>query len=185
MNDRIDELIRLLKELSPMPDDDSPDLTVERLNRYGEVVDQIREMIDQSESGKDPRLIKPLIRSFGYGDAYEGYWPVIHILERFSSETLRPALREAIQTGERGARLWCAYMLGRERNREDVPILMAALKDPEWKVRYNALDALSMIGDLSAKAAMAELLNDPVEEVRKMAREDIEALLDQRYVIRH
>jgi len=185
MNDCIDELIRLLEELSPMPDDDSPDLTVKRLRRYGEVINQIDEMVDQSESGKDPRLIKPLIRSFGYGDAYEGYWPAISILEKFPPEILRPALREAVQSGERGARMWCAYMLGVQRDPEDVPVLIAALKDPEWKVRYNALTALSMIGDLSAKAAMEELLNDPVAEVRKTARERIEALLDQRYVIRH
>ena len=185
MNNRIDELIRELEQLSPMPDDESPNLTVERLDRYGEVIDQIRELVDRSPSGKDPRLIKPLIRSFGYGDAYESYWPVISTLERFPSEVLRPALRDAVQAGDRGARMWAAYMLGVQRNRADVPVLIAALKDPEWKVRLNALEALTMIGDLSAKAAMEELLDDPVEEVRKVAKEDVKALLDQRYVIRH
>jgi HEAT repeat protein len=185
MNSTIDELIQVLEGLSPMPADDDPALTVERLQRYNEVIEQIYDMVSQSQSGGDSRLIQPLIRSFGYGEAYESYWAVLHILEKFSPDILRLALREAIQSGERGARMWCAYMLGRQRNREDMPALIAALKDPEDKVRYNALMALSMIGDLSAKDDIEELLDDPVPEVRKAARESLEALLDQRYVIGH
>jgi HEAT repeat protein len=184
MNDRVEQLIRTLEELSPMPADDDPALTVERVRRYGEVIEEILRMVQQSESGGDPRLIKPLLRSFGYGDAYESYWTVINILEKFHQDMLRPALREAVQSGQRGARMWCAYILGAQRNREDVPALIAALKDPEPQVRIHALAALAMIGDLSAKAAMEDLLDDPAEEVRKTAREDIEALLAQRYVMK-
>jgi len=184
MNNSMSELIQALEELSPMPTDDDPALTVERLRRYNEVTEQVYTIVGQSEGGGDTRLIEPLIRSFGYGDAYESYWTVINILEKFPYDILRSALREAVQTGERGARMWCAYMLGCQRNREDVPALVAALKDSEYKVRYNAVMALSMIGDLSSKAAMEELLNDPNEEVQKMAMESIEALQDQRYVIK-
>ncbi|MBI3943666.1 MAG: HEAT repeat domain-containing protein [Chloroflexi bacterium] len=182
--DRVDALIHTLEELSPMPDDGSPELTVERLRRYGEVLERIGEIIEQSGNTLDSRLIKPLIRSFSYGDAYEVAWTVLATLEKFPLDSLRPALREAVQAGERGARMWSIFMLGRQRNYEDVPLLTTALKDPEYKVRQNALAALAMIGDLSAKAAMEELLDDPVEEVRKGAREDIPALLDQRYVVR-
>jgi hypothetical protein len=177
-------MIQTLEKLSPMPSDDSPQLTVERLESYGEVIAQIDEIVRGPGAERDTRFIKPLIRSFGYGEAYEGYWPVIHILEKYPADTLRPSLREAVEMGEPGARMWCAYMLGRHRNLEDVPVLIAALKDPKPKVRYNALKALAMIGDLAAKPVMKALLNDPVEEVRKMARECIEALVDQRYVIR-
>lgn len=182
--DRIDELIQALERLSPMPPDDSPELTVERLRDYGEVISQIDEIVRGSEAGLDVRFIKPLIRSFGYGDAYEGYWPVIHILERYPAEILRPALREALQTGEPGARMWCAYMLGRYLSYEDVPVLVTALQDPKHKVRYNALGALAMIGDLAARPAMEVLLDDPVEEVRKEAERCIEALIDQRWVVK-
>ena len=184
MSDHIDALIQTLKELSPMPSDGSPQLSVERLRSYGEVIDQINEIVRGSEAGRDTRFIKPLIQSFGYGDAYGGYWPVIHILEKYPVDILRPALREAVERGEPGARMWCAYMLGRQRNLEDVPVLIAALKDSESKVRYNTLEALAMIGDLSAKTAMEALLDDPIEEVRKMAKECIEALIDQRWVVR-
>lgn len=184
MNDHIDALIQTLKELSPMPPDDSPQLSVERLRNYGEVIAQIDEIICGSETGRDTRFIKPLIQSFGYGEAYEGYWPVIHILEKYPADILRPALREAVETGESGTRMWCVYMLGRQRNLDDVSVLIAALQDPEYKVRYNALEALAMIGDLSAKPAMEALLDDPVAEVRKMVKECIEALVDRRWLIR-
>jgi len=184
MSDHIDALIQILTDLSPMPPDDSPQLTVKRLDGYGEVIAQIDEIVRSSEAGRYTRFIKPLIRSFGYGDAYEGYWPVIHILEKYPSDILRPALREAVEMGEAGARMWCAYMLGRHRKFEDVPVLIAALNDSKSKVRYNALKALAMIGDLATKPAMEALLDDSVEEVRKMAKKCIEALVNQRWVIR-
>ncbi len=176
MNDHIDILIQTLESLSPMPSDDSPQLTVERLRSYGKVITQIYERVSDSEAKRDIRFIKPLIQSFGYGDAYESYWPVIHILEKYPADILRPALRQAIETGEPGMRMWCTCMLGRHRESEDIPVLVAALKDPKSKVRYNALEALAMIGDLVSKSAIEALLNDPVEQVRRMAEKCIEAL---------
>ncbi len=184
MDDRRDKLFQALEELSPMPSDDSTQLTVERLRSYNEVIARIGEIVSSSKSERDTRFIKPLMRSFGYGDAYESYWPVIHILEEYPADILRPALREAVETGEPGARMWCAYMLGVQRNPEDVPVLIAALEDPEYGVRRNALKALAMIGDLSAKPAMEALRSDPIDEIRKMAQECIEALVNQLWVIK-
>jgi hypothetical protein len=179
--DQVSRLLQILKDISPMPSDDDPDLTSERLDLYADVMDEIRELF---QSQKDPRFIRPLLNSFGYGEGYEVYWDTIGLLEQFPPEILRPQLREALRTGERGTRKWVAYMLGLQRNVEDVPALILALQDPEGQVRHNALIALSMIGDKSARAAMEHLFEDPVEEVRKAAREYVEALLDQRYVIR-
>lgn len=176
MSNCIDVLIQRLRELSPMPSDDSPQMTLERLISYGEIIHLIDKIVHGSETGGDPQFIKPLIDSFGYGDAYEVYWTVIHILEKYPLDHLRPALREAVEMGEPGARMWCTYMLGRQRNSEDVPLLIAALQDSEYKVRYNTLTALAMIGDLAAKPAMEALLNDPVEQVRKGAREYVRKL---------
>ena len=185
LDTNMDTLIHILEELSPMPSDDSPQLTEERLFKYNEVTIQIYNIIDNSDAGsRDPRFIKPLIRSFGYGDAYESYWPVLHALEKYPLEILRPALIEAIETGEPGARMWCVYMLGCQRNPEDTTILISALKDKKPKVRFNALVALAMLGNLSAKPAMEALLEDPDEEVRKKAVECINALIDKRWVIK-
>jgi HEAT repeat protein len=176
----VEALIQALEGLSPMPPDESPELTAERLRSYGDVVTQIDRIVRGSQAEQHTRFIKPLIRSFGYGDAYEGYWPVIHILERYPPDILRPALREGLRTGEAGARMWCAYMLGRHRDDEDVPLLVAALNDPEFMVRRKALKALAMVGDLAARPAIEALLGDPVDEVRKEAKGCIRALADRR-----
>jgi hypothetical protein len=183
MEDRIDALLQALEELSPMPADDSPLMTVERLREYNELTQQIHKIAYRAEAGRDTRLMELLIRSFGYGDAHGSYWTVVHTLEKYPAGILRQALRQAVHMGDPGARLWSAHMLGRQRNSEDIPVLIAALEDSEYEVRRNALEALAMIGDMAAKPAMELLLSDPVEEVRKLARECIDALFDQRWVV--
>lgn len=165
--DRVEELIQLLVELSPMPDDET--VTEERLKKYGEIVYELYTLAD-------PRSIIPLIQSFGYGYGLEVYWTTLHALEKFDQDILLPRLREAVQRGERGPRMWCTYMLGRYRRTEDVPLLITVLKDSEYLVRENALRALGMIGDPRARPAMEELLNDPVEEVREMAQESLKQI---------
>jgi HEAT repeat protein len=165
--DRVEELMQLLAEISPMPDDET--LTQESLEKYRKIVDELYTL-------SDPRSIVPLIQSFGYGYGLEVYWTTLHALEKFDPDILFPLLREAVQRGERGSRMWGAYMLGRHRRTEDVPILIAALRDSEYLVRENALVALGMIGDPSARPVIEELLNDPVEEVRKVAKESLEQI---------
>jgi hypothetical protein len=103
MVNRVQSLIHRLNALSPMPADDSSEMTEERLKNYNEVVDEIGALVRDSKEGRDSRFVRPLIHSFGYGDAYESYWHVIHILERYPLDILRPALREAVQSGRRGA----------------------------------------------------------------------------------
>lgn len=158
-----------------MPDDDSPELTASRLAEYEAVIGQIAALTRQTHL-RDPRLIEPLIASFGYGDAFGLYWATLHLLEEFPSEILRPVLGAALQTGRPGARLWCAYMLGVQRNRHDVPVLVRALQDPMSEVRYYALMALAMIGDASVTTEMRKLLHDPVRKVQQAARKYIEEL---------
>lgn len=183
VDDKAAKLIRVLEELSPMPDDGDPTLTIDRLNHYNEVIEHIHNEVDRLklEGSNDARFVKPLIRSFGYGDGYESYWSTLSALEKFPPDILLPALHEGAISNERGVRMWCIYMLGRQRQRSDLGLLLAALKDPEYKVRYNALQALSMIGDLSAKTEMEELLKDPIQEVRDMAKKSIDALIMGRY----
>ncbi len=176
MNEKMSELIARLEALTPMPDDDSPELTASRLAEYEAVIGQIEAVARQTHP-LDPRLIEPLIASFGYGDAFGLYWATLHLLEEFPSELLRPALCAALQTGKPGARMWCAYMLGVQRNRHDVPVLVRALHDPMSEVRYYALMALAMIGDASATVEMKNLLHDPARKVQKAARKYIDELV--------
>ena len=175
MNDRMLELVARLERISPMPDDDSSELTVPLLAEYEQVIRQIEEAAKQAPE-LDPALIQPLIASFGYGDAFGLYWATLHLLEDFPSEQLRPALCEAVQTGKPGARMWSAYMLGVQRDRHDIPVLVGALKDSMSEVRYYTLMALAMIGDSSATVAMESLLQDPDPKVRKAVRKYVDEL---------
>jgi len=176
MNDRVLEAVTRLERISPMPDDGNPQLTVPLLAEYEEVVRQIEEAVRQAPE-LDPALIRPLIASFGYGDAFGLYWATLHLLENFPSEQLRPALCEAVQTGKPGARMWSAYMLGRQRDRRDIPVLVDVLKDSMSEVRYYTLMALAMIRDPNAITAMESLLQDPDPKVRKAAIKYLDELL--------
>lgn len=179
----VSNLINRLSKLSPMPDDDDPALTAERLDNYSDITIEIYNFLKQPEREKDPKLIKALILSFGYGDGNEVYWTTISALEKFPLEVLHPALVEFLEIGERGARMGCAKILGRVRDPRDVPVLCKALSDAETQVRINTLEALTLIGDMAAEEPMKKLLGDADEEVKKYAQVCLDALHDQRWVI--
>jgi HEAT repeat protein len=175
MEGDLTELIARLATISPMPDDDDPKLTVDRLREYETIIREV-ESVMASSAAPDVSLLAPLLASFGVGDAFGLSWSALHLLERFPAEILRPALRQAILSGERGTRYWATYMLGRHRNREDAPVLAQALEDLEEEVRYIALLALAMVGDPVALPAMERLLDDPAPRVRKAAQKWTEHL---------
>ncbi len=175
--DRVDELIRSLTEISPLPDEADPTMSDELIKQYCDLVKELDTVLRQRRMvAADAWIIAPLIASLSSDTAYGCAWTVRHLLERFPSAILRPELRRAFETGRRGARVWCAYLLGIQRNSADVPVLMAGLHDPEEKVRINCLRALGMIGDRSAMAAIEQLLEDPSAEVRKAASSTMDSL---------
>lgn len=169
MNDELKELLIRLERLSPMPDDDSPELTVDRLREYENVIRQLEENV-MHEKERDPSLVMPLLVSFGYGDGFGLYWATLHLLEKFPLAVLQPALREAVLNGHKGTRRWAVYMIGRLRDSNDVSIMETALEDPADEVRYHALMALQMIGDPIALPAMEALLQDDSPLVRRAAQ---------------
>lgn len=171
------DLVDALVSISPMPEDESPEMTTERLRKYEELLFKVKDIVDHSLEKPDPGFIDPLIASFGNGHGFELYWSVVTLLERFPPEELVPRLRRAVQQGQPGARKWSAYMLGRQGDLKDVHLLVAALSDPQPEVREQALVALSMIGDITALVAMEQLLSDSEEEVRKTADESIRHLM--------
>ena len=164
--DRIAELLTQLKAKSPMPDDDS--LTKEQIEEYGAIADELEQVLAKNE---DPRVIEPLINSFGYGDGYGTYWTPHRLLLKFDKVQLRPYLLDAVQHGERGVRQWAAYTLGVLEDKEAVPYLIALLNDPEDNVRLDAVQALAMIADPTTRPAIERLESDPSEEVRDVARD--------------
>ena len=91
------DLIRRLAAISPMPEDDK--LTEELYHRHERLMQEIRPILDED-------FIEPLLNSFGYGDANEGYWPVLHMLERLPLEMVHGALIQVMKTGASGPRKW-------------------------------------------------------------------------------
>ena len=145
-----------------MPDDaaDTEDL----LNKYGEIIDELRPIADNG-------CIEPLIASFGYGDAFEGYWPVVHLLESLPTPLVRDALLRALEHGADGARMWSALMLGRQRRQEDVEALVKATGDARKFVRANAVKSLGAIGTPDAINAIRKSARDSSKCVRERVNE--------------
>ncbi|MBK9373278.1 MAG: hypothetical protein IPN03_06000 [Holophagales bacterium] len=133
-----DRLLAELVRLSPMPPDE--DLTPELLEDYGRIVDALANCADET-------CIRPLIDSLGYGDGYESYWPVIHLLERLPRARLREELYLGLRSRNAGSRMWAAYMLGRQRQREDSEVLRGLLNDPMEGVREHVALALKMLAE--------------------------------------
>jgi HEAT repeat protein len=158
-----------------MPDDEDLELNANRLREYEMLIREAETAVLNDEASKI-NLLQPLLASFGYGDAFGLYWGALHVLERFPALDLRIALRQAVLDGERGARRWATYMLGRQRNPEDIDVLTQALTDSEEEVRFNALTALTMIGSTIALPAIERVLGDPTSRIRSAAKRSLEQL---------
>jgi HEAT repeat protein len=66
-------------------------------------------------------------------------------------------------------RQYLALVLGRTHDREAVPLLVEALKDPDDKTRIYILWALGTLGDPQARGALEGALADPDPGLRKTA----------------
>jgi hypothetical protein len=153
-----DSLLKSLREISPMPSDDA--LTEDLLTRHEKIINALRPIANQD-------CIEPLIASFGYGDAYEGYWPVVHLLESLPRPVLHQALLVALVSGDDGPRMWSAFMLGRQREEGDVAALIEAIDDPCELVRANVVRSLVAIATSDALKAVRGKAHDPSQHVRQ------------------
>ncbi len=66
-------------------------------------------------------------------------------------------------------RQYLALVLGRTHDREALPLLVEAAKDPDDKTRIYALWALGTLGDPGARGALEASLSDPDPGLRKTA----------------
>lgn len=163
MDKKLVGLIEELKTISPMPEDEK--LTQELLVKYETILTEL--------SGyRDSSIITPLIESFGYGNAYELYWMTLHLLEKLDLDKLYRTLLEKIDNGEKGSRLWSAYMLMRFRNPDAAPVITKLLDDPNELIRAQALETLSVLDPENVKGYFTLLKNDP----SKVVKEKIEFL---------
>src|SRR4051812_25702431 len=118
--ERRERLLRALKALSPIPDDDTIDAIQMRepesraLDRVGKIVSELGDIPHESH-------IEPLIAACGYGDAYGLNETIRTVLEEFPAEPRERALVRALVSGQDGARAWAARLLGRTRKAKFVP----------------------------------------------------------------
>ena len=62
-----------------------------------------------------------------------------------------------------------AFAMGKLRDPRAIPTLVSMLDDERWEVRANAVQAIGMIGDSSARGAVEPLTDDPNSMVRDAA----------------
>ncbi|HYG59039.1 MAG TPA: HEAT repeat domain-containing protein [Symbiobacteriaceae bacterium] len=156
-----------LRKISPMPDDDL--LPAALIATYQEIVADLARY-------RHPESIRPLIDSFGYGEANGAYWSTLHVLESYPLELVEPELIAALGSGMSGPSQWSAYMLGRCRSRAAVAPLVSLLGHEKPLVRASAVMALGMIGDGSARSAVEALRDDPAPEVRNEVRRALRSM---------
>ncbi|HWI60978.1 MAG TPA: HEAT repeat domain-containing protein [Symbiobacteriaceae bacterium] len=167
MDKSVASLLDRLRRISPMPEDDL--LPVPLINSYQEIVSELAQY-------RHPDTIRPLIDSFGYGEADGAYWSTLHLLESFPWALVEPELIAAIQAGMSGPSQWAAYMLGRKRSQPAVQFLIGLLQHDKPLVRASAVLALASIGDPAAIEALTALRADPAVEVRNEVRRAIDTL---------
>ncbi|HZC79916.1 MAG TPA: hypothetical protein VE258_19330, partial [Ktedonobacterales bacterium] len=169
--------VQALEDMSPMPDDDAPQMTAELVDRYAELVGEIARELDRRF---DTRAVGALVRSFGLGDGFETYWPTVHVIERFShSEETYALIRAGTGDDAPGVRLWCCLLLGRRRDLRDLPLFIACLDDTEERVVVQALSSIRMLAQIhpvpAAIPSVVALVADPRPAVAAAARDALPA----------
>jgi hypothetical protein len=175
--DTLDAYVQPLEDMSPMPDDDAPQMTAELADRYAELVGAIARELDYQF---DARAVGALVRSFGLGDGFETYWATVHVIERFCAREETYALIYAgIGDDAPGVRKWSCLLLGRRRDQRDLPLFIACLSDAEERVVVQALSSIRMLAQThpvpAAIPSVAALVADPRPAVAAAARRALQA----------
>jgi hypothetical protein len=158
---RLAELLSRLERLTPMPEDAL--LTENMLKEYDEVVTEL-------EQFHDPRCLRPLIESFGYGQGFGIYWRTLHLIEKYDSQLVTKALTAALEHPNPGVRMWAVNILRRYRYEGAVASLAALLQDEAELVRAATVSALDAIVGEDIHPMLEQMQNDPSMEVRASVR---------------
>ena len=118
--------------------------------------------------------------SFGLGEGMGIYWGTLHLLERCTPSVAYPIIQDRVVHGPPGSRKWCAFILGRHRASEDVPLLLALLHDDLPEVQAQALRSLKMLSHAvplqHILPSVYPLREHPDPRMRKAVQSTIEAI---------
>lgn len=162
-----EDALQFLRQHQPMPPDS--ELSQELIKKYDEVC---RFFMKHHYS----ECIPLLLNSFGEGSGFGRYERVGQVIRNFSADQVVPHLIEALSSGNRYVRDWCAQL----SIDFPVPELLAPLKlllREDSDIRFNAVTALEQYHSQEAKAILREHL--PREHEHEI-RELIQTVLDSK-----
>ncbi len=118
--------------------------------------------------------------SFGLGGGLGTYWGTLHLIERCTPSVALPIIQDRALHGLPGSRSWCAFILGRRRNSDDLPHFLALLNDDVPEVQIQALKSLKMLSQAvplqHILPSVYRLLEHSDPRVKKAAQSTIEAI---------
>lgn len=179
----LSQLLSKLKAMSPMPSDvalleDTEDL----VDQYDALIEEIGHHLTEERPGPagETEVVRVLADSFGPGGGLGTYWGTLHLIERCTPSVAVPMIQDRARHGLPGSRLWCAFILGRRRNSEDLPLFLALLNDDLPEVQIQALTSLEMLSQAvplqHTLPSVYPLLEHPDPRVRKAAQSTIDAI---------
>jgi HEAT repeat protein len=179
----ISKLLGELAAISPMPSDaalleDTEDLA----DRYDALIEQIGQHLTDEPLGaaEEAAVVRVLADSFGLGGGMGVYWGTLHLIERCTPSVALPIIQDRAIHGLAGSRSWCAFILGRRRDSEDLPLFLALLNDDTPEVQAQALQSLKMLSQRESLQHVLPrvypLLEHPDPRVRKAAQSTLEAI---------
>ena len=122
----------------------------------------------------DERAIPALVAIVGHENR-DVQTMLIDVLEHFGASSVEPLM--ALMTSERGqVREQAADILGQIGDKRALPVLIEALKDEAWQVRFAAVTALGHMGGAEAKAALQAMPDDVDDRVRTLVAKVIKRM---------
>lgn len=116
----------------------------------------------------DIRAIPPLVQKLG-DEHVDIEAMLLEVLTHFGLSAL-PHLLEALTHDNPKTREHAISILGEFGDEEAIPALIACLNDPEWHVRFEAVNALTGMMNNTVKQALIPLKNDPDKRVQTLVK---------------
>ncbi|HEU5230534.1 MAG TPA: HEAT repeat domain-containing protein [Ktedonobacteraceae bacterium] len=185
LSPRLTALVAELQSISPMPDDE----TLNKLPDDNDPLEKLQHILTtlrkELQSHYPVELIPFFLNVFGVGDGNGVFWSMLHLIEQCPHlEDAYPLIQQATKSANAGTRKWCCFLLGRRRQKEDEPFLVARLQDEIAQVRAAALVSIIMLSQhytMKHHLPLIEpLLQDKDKEVSATASDAWEMLNPQR-----